>query len=87
MYFLSFYYFSQINYNYALCHFYIVHQRKYIVNFRDKVVEKIEEKPDVYTDLQFTDKNTTPPKMYDSTGGTFVILLKDMDLIKSVLLR
>ena len=35
---------------------------------------KIEEKPDVYTDLQFTDKNTTPPKMYDSTGEAFVIL-------------
>ena len=48
---------------------------------------KIEEKSDVYTDLQFTDMDTNPPKMYDSTGGAFVILLKDMDLIKSVLLR
>ena len=47
----------------------------------------IEEKSDVYTDLQFTDKDTTPLKMYDSAGGTFVILLKDMDLIKSVLLH
>ena len=48
---------------------------------------KIEEKPDVFTDLQFTDKDTTPPKMYDLTGGAFVILLKNMDLIKSVLLH
>ena len=47
---------------------------------------KIEEKSDVYTDLQFTDKDTTPPKTYDSAGRAFVILLKDMDLIKSVLL-
>ena len=48
---------------------------------------KIKEKPDVYTDLQFMDKDTTPPKTYDSAGGVFVILLKDMDLIKSVLLH
>ena len=48
---------------------------------------KIEEKPDVHTDLQFMDKDTTPLKTYDSAGGTFVILLKGMDLIKSVLLR
>ena len=48
---------------------------------------KIEEKPDVYTDLQLMDKDTSPPKMYDSTGKAFVILLKDMDLIKSVLLH
>ena len=34
---------------------------------------KIEQKPDVYTDLQFTDTNTTRPKMYDSTGDTFDI--------------
>ena len=33
---------------------------------------KIEEKSDVYTDLQFTDKDTTPPKMYDSAGGAVV---------------
>ena len=87
MYILSYYYFSQINYNYALCHFYIVHQRKYIVNFHHKVVERSRKKPDVYTDLQFMDKDTTPLKTYDSAGGTFVILLKDMDLIKSVLLH
>ena len=49
--------------------------------------KKIEEKPDVYTDLQFTDKDTTPLKTYDSAGGTFVVFLKDMDLIKSVLLH
>ena len=48
---------------------------------------KIEEKSDVYTDLQFMDKDTTLSKTYDSAGGAFVILLKDMDLIKSVLLR
>ena len=87
MYFLSFYHLSQINYNYALCHFYIVHQRKYIVNLSSQSGRKIKEKSEVYTDLQFTDKDTTPPKTYDSAGGAFVILLKDMDLIKSVLLR
>ena len=43
---------------------------------------KIKEKLDVHTDLQLTDKDTTPPETYDSAGGTFVILLKDMDLIK-----
>ena len=48
---------------------------------------KIEEKSDVYTDLQFMDKDTTPLKTYDLAGVTFVILLKDMDLRKSVLLR
>ena len=48
---------------------------------------KFEEKSDVHTDLQLTDKDTTPPKTYDSAGGAFVILLKDMDLIKSVLLH
>ena len=48
---------------------------------------KIEEKLDVHTDLQLTDKDTTPPKTYDSAGGAFVILLKDMNLIKSVLLH
>ena len=32
---------------------------------------KIEEKSDVYTDLQFTDKDTTPPKTYNLTGGAF----------------
>ena len=47
---------------------------------------KIKEKPDVYTDLQFTDKNTTPLKMVDSIGKAFVILLKDIDLICSALL-
>ena len=29
---------------------------------------KIEEKSDVYTDLQFMDKDTTPLKTYDSAG-------------------
>ena len=48
---------------------------------------KIEEKLDVHTDLQLTDKDTTPPKTYDLAGGALVILLKDMDLIKSVLLH
>ena len=33
---------------------------------------KIEEKSDVYTDLQFMDKDTTPPKMYDLAGGAVV---------------
>ena len=33
---------------------------------------KIKEKSDVYTDLQFTDKDTTLPKMYDLAGGAVV---------------
>ena len=33
---------------------------------------KIEEKSDVYTDLQFTDKDTTPPKTYDLAGRAVV---------------
>ena len=32
---------------------------------------KIEKKSDVYTDLQFMDKDTTPSKTYDSAGGAF----------------
>ena len=34
---------------------------------------KIEEKSDVYTDLQFMDKDTTPPKTYGSADGAFVV--------------
>ena len=30
---------------------------------------KTEKKSDVYTNLQLMDKDTTPPKMYDSAGG------------------
>ena len=33
---------------------------------------KIEEKLDVHTDLQLTDKDTTPPKMYGSADRAVV---------------